>query len=210
MTKENIAKALLEIKAVDLNTEEGFIYASGRRGPIYCDNRLILSYVKERDEVVEGFIALIEEKGFNFDIIAGVATGAIAWGALIATKLKKPMIYIRSSAKDHGKGNQIEGELEEGKRVLVIEDLINTGGSSVEACVAIKESGCSVTACIAIFNYGFEDAGKKFADEKIPLYSLSDLPTLIKVAVEIDYIDDNGKKALLSWQKNPKGWKPNE
>lgn len=206
--KEDIAKLLLEVKAVDLNTEEGFVYASGRKGPIYCDNRLILSYPKQREQIVDAFVESVNDK--EFDIVAGVATGAIAWAAMIADKLKKPMIYIRASAKDHGKGNQIEGELEEGKKVLVIEDLINTGGSSVDACKAVISESCSVVACVAIFNYGFEDAGKKFASEKIPLYSLSDLQTLIKVAVEIDYIDDSGKKILLDWQKNPKEWKANE
>lgn len=205
MKKEEIARLLLEIKAVDLNTEQGFVYASGRKGPIYCDNRLILSYPKERDKVIEAFLSLIKEK--DFDIVAGVATGAIAWAAIIAERLKKPMVYIRTAAKDHGKENQIEGELEEGKNVLVIEDLINTGGSSIGACKAVIEESCNVAACIAIFNYGLMDAGKKFTKEKIPLYSLSDFTTLIKVATEIKYIDAGAKKILLDWHENPKEWK---
>ncbi len=203
--KEEIAKLLLEVKAVDLNTSEGFVYASGRKGPIYCDNRLLLSYSKERDKIIDAFIELI--KGKEFDLVAGVATGAIAWAAIIADRLKKPMIYVRASAKDHGKENQIEGELEEGKKVLVIEDLINTGGSSVAACEAVIAESCSVVACVAIFNYGFEDAGKKFASAKIPLYSLSDFATLVKVATDIKYINADDKKVLFDWQKNPKEWK---
>ncbi len=207
MNKE-IAKLLLEAKAVDLNTSEGFTYASGRKGPIYCDNRLLLSYPDYREQIISSFISLIEEKNISFDIVAGVATGAIAWGSFIADRLKKPMIYVRAKAKDHGKTNQIEGELEEGKKVLVIEDLINTGGSSVAACDAIVQAGCSVVACLAIFNYGFDDAAKLFTDAKISLYSLSDFNALLSAGMEMEYIDDTAKKSLLEWQKNPKEWGP--
>ena len=201
-----MAKLLLEIKAVDLDTEVGFTYASGRRGPIYCDNRLILSYPEQREKIVDSFIEIIKEKNLEFDIVAGVATGAIAWGALIAQKMSKPLIYVRASAKDHGKGNQIEGELVEGSKVLVIEDLINTGGSSVAAINAVRENA-TVVACLAIFNYNMEDAQKLFTEEKIPLYSLSDFGALIKIAEEIHYINSDGKTSLLNWQKNPKEWK---
>ncbi len=143
----------------------------------------------------------------QFDIVAGVATGAVAWAAIIAERLKKPMIYIRASSKDHGKENQIEGELEEGKNVLVIEDLINTGGSSVAACKAVMEESCNVIACRAIFNYSFEEAAKKFTEAKIPLYPLADFNTLLKVAADVKYISNDGKKILLEWHQNPKEWK---
>jgi orotate phosphoribosyltransferase len=206
--KEETAKLLLEIKAVDLNTESGFTYTSGRQGPIYCDNRLVLSYPKQRDALIGAFVKLINEKKLEFDIVAGVATGAIAWGALVAEKLNKPFIYIRASAKEHGKGNQIEGELQEGKRVLVIEDLINTGGSSVAACNAVTEEAGKVVACVAIFSYGHDDAAKKFVEAKVPLYSLSHFDTLLKVALETKFITEENKKSLLEWHKNPKEWKP--
>ncbi len=208
MTKEDIAKTLLEVKAVDLDTETGFTYASGRKGPIYCDNRLLLSYPNEREKVIEEFLYLIKEKDLEFDYIAGVATGAIAWGAIIADRLKKPFIYIRAKAKDHGKTNQIEGELEQGKTVLVIEDLINTGGSSVAACEAVRQESCIVKACISIFSYGFSDANQKFTEAKIALYSLSDLNVLLKTASDIGYIDDKQKRKLMEWQKSPKEWEP--
>ncbi len=209
MSKEKVAEILLKLKAVDLNTEEGFLYASGRKGPIYCDNRLMLSYPTERDEIVNSFVALIKEKNLHFDIVAGVATGAIAWGAMIADRLKKPFIYIRGAAKDHGKENQIEGELEEGKNVLVIEDLINTGGSSVDACKAVIDESCKVVACVAIFTYLHAEAHKKFSDANIPLLALSDFDALVKTAVHMKYITEENKKSLAVWHNNPKDWQPN-
>src|SRR3989338_7406397 len=175
---KGITKILLELKSVDLDTVEGFLYTSGRKGPIYCDNRLLLSHPEERNGIVEAFLGLIREKELEFDVVAGVATGAIAWGAIIADRLKKPFVYVRASAKEHGKENQIEGELEEGKTVLVIEDLINTGGSSVSACEAVRQT-CSVVACLALFNYGMDDASKAFTQAKIPLYSLTNFNELL-------------------------------
>ncbi|MDO8480235.1 MAG: orotate phosphoribosyltransferase [Nanoarchaeota archaeon] len=204
----DVASILLRLKAVDLDTQEGFTYASGRKGPIYCDNRLILSYPKEREELVNEFQKIIQEKRLTFDIVAGVATGAIAWGALVAQKLGKPMIYVRASAKEHGKQNQIEGELEEGKRVLVIEDLINSGGSSVSACEAVQAAGCTVAACLAIFSYGFADAEKKFAQAKVPLFTLSDFNKLLATAIQSKAITEEEKKALLRWHANPEKWTP--
>ncbi|MBD3164656.1 orotate phosphoribosyltransferase [Candidatus Woesearchaeota archaeon] len=208
MTKQEIAESLLKIKAVDLDAKKGFVYASGRKGPIYCDNRLILSYPAERDKIIEGFLYTIKEKNIVFDIVAGVATGGIAWAAILADRLKKPMVYIRAASKNHGKQNQIEGELEEGKRILIIEDLVNTGSSSVAACIALKEESCTVAACIAVFNYSLKDAAKLFTKEKIPLYSLTDFSSLIKTAADAKYINAEGKKILMEWQNNPKAWKP--
>ena len=203
---KDIAKMLLEVKAVSLDTSKGFTYASGRKGPIYCDNRLLLSYPKQRELVMSAFLQVIKEKNLAPDVVAGVATGAIAWGALIADRLKKPFIYIRSSTKGHGKQNRIEGRLEEGKKVLVIEDLINTGGSSADACNAVREGGGIVIACIAIVNYGFDEAGKKFTSGKIPLYSLTDFTELINVASESKTISGADKKVLFAWHKDPENW----
>ena len=208
MTKEKIAKLLLELKAVDLNTKEGFVYASGIKSPIYCDNRIILSYEKEREDIIEGFLNLIKEKPLEFDFIAGVATAGIPWGAILADRLKKPFVFVRASKKDHGKGNQIEGEIEEGKKVLVVEDLISTGGSALSACRTLTDSSCSVAACIAIFNYQMEDSLKNFTEAKISLYSLSDFSTLVKIASETEYINAEEKKKLMEWHQNPKDWKP--
>lgn len=206
MTKEGIAKLLLELKAVALNTQQGFLYASGRKGPIYCDNRLILSYTAERNKVIEEFLQMMKDKRLDCDVVAGVATAGIPWAAFLADRLKKPMLYVRASAKDHGKENQIEGELEEGKKVIVIDDLINTGGSSVAACQAISDSGGKVIACLAIFSYSHDEALKLFTDAKVPLYSLSDFNILIKVAIETKYITDKDRQVLIAWHRNPKDW----
>ncbi|MBS3106209.1 orotate phosphoribosyltransferase [Candidatus Woesearchaeota archaeon] len=207
---KGITKILLELKSVDLDTVEGFLYTSGRKGPIYCDNRLLLSHPEERNGIVEAFLGLIREKELEFDVVAGVATGAIAWGAIIADRLKKPFVYVRASAKEHGKQNQIEGELEEGKKVLVIEDLINTGGSSVSACQAVQSAGCKVTACLAIFSYGFKDAEKKFSDAKVPLFCLSDFDELLATASSEGAITEEEKKELLRWHGHPEGWEPRQ
>ena len=197
---DEISKILLELRAVSLDTKKGFSYASGRTGPIYCDNRLILSYPKERNKVVDAFIKLIKKNNLDSDIIAGVATGAIPWATMIADRLKKPMIYIRSVNKGHGKQNQIEGNLPEESDVLVIEDLINTGGSSTDACKAVMKKGGNVVACISIFDYGFKTASKRFEQEKIPLYSLTNLNELIKL------VDEKDREVLLNWQKNQGKW----
>ena len=201
-----IVKILLDAKAVDLNTESGFTYASGKKGPIYCDIRVLLSYPEKRDQIVKAYLNLIKEKGFSFDFVVGVATSAIPWGAIIADKLGKPFVYVRASKKDHGKENQIEGELEEGKRVLVIEDLINSGGSSVSACKALEQESCSVVACVAVFNYGLDIAHKEFTEAKIPLYSLSNFQELLQQAESVNYINSDEKKILLEWHKTGK-WK---
>ena len=176
-----IPKLLLQLKAVDINTETGFTYASGIQSPVYCDNRLILSYPKEREIILGAFLKLIEDKSLKFDIVAGVATAGIPWAAMIADRLKKPLVYVRTSAKEHGKGNQVEGELEEGKYVLLVEDLISTGGSSIGAAKTVQET-CNVIACVAIFNYNLTESEKNFTEAKLSLYSLADFNGLIKVA----------------------------
>ena len=203
---DKIAKILLELKAVSLNTKEGFLYTSGRKGPIYCDNRLILSNPEERKKIVNVFAKII--KKCDYDVIAGVATAGVPWATLVAEKLKKPLIYVRSAAKEHGKNNKIEGRVETGKRVIVMEDLINTGGSSVDACNALKEAGMTVVACIAIFDYGLADTKQKFEQTGVPLLALSDFKKLLKTAMKLKYITDEDKTILLQLQKNSADWQP--
>lgn len=202
-----IAEMLLKLKAVSLNTEQGFLYASGIRAAIYCDNRIILSYPKERKEIVEGFIKSMRKNNLKFDIVAGVATAGIPWAALIASELEKPLVYVRAKAKDHGKENQIEGRLEDGKKVLVVEYLITTGGSALEACKAITRAGCDVVGCVSIFNYSFPATEHRFAELKIPMYSLSDFNMLIQVALVKKYITEDEQKEVLNWHRNPEEWK---
>ncbi len=204
--KERIARILLDIKAVSVNPAEPFRYASGILSPIYCDNRMIMSYPGRRKEVTDAFVSVIEENSLTFDIVAGTATAGIPHAAWLAERLGKPMIYIRSDSKDHGKQNRIEGLLEKGKKVIVIEDLISTGGSSVSAVEAVRESGGIVEDCIAIFTYGMEKAEKRFKEAKCSLYTLSDFSVLIDVAAEEGYIDKDKVEMVKKWNKEPSEW----
>lgn len=203
---KEIAKILLDIKAVAINAEEPFRYASGILSPIYCDNRLLMSYPDKRTRIVEEFLSVIEKNGLEFDIVGGTATAGIPHAAWIADRLKKPMLYIRSSAKDHGKQNQIEGKLEKGQRVLVVEDLVSTGGSSVSAVEAVKEAGGVVTDCVAIFTYGMEKAKAKFEEAQCRLFTLSDFDTLVGVAAEEGYLDSEKAEMVRQWNKAPADW----
>src|SRR3989338_1701822 len=205
-TAEKVAKLLLELKAVTLSPDRPYTYTSGSKGPIYCDNRLILSYPDKRKEIIRAFAAMAKEKFNNFDIVAGKETAGIAHAALLAEEMGKPMIYVRSEAKDHGKQNQIEGKLEKGQKVLVIQDLINTGGSSVNAVNALKDAGAEVVACKAIFTYSMPKAEQLFTDADCPLHALSDFNTLVEQAVSTGYIDEMQKKTLLEWHADPKAW----
>jgi orotate phosphoribosyltransferase len=206
MKAEEVSKMLLEIKAVVLRPNEPFTFASGIKSPIYCDNRLIFSHPEIRSKIVKAYCQLIKKNNFDYDIIAGVATGAIASAALIAEKLKKPMIYIRSKPKDHGKENLIEGKLEPGKKVLVIEDLVSTGGSSVTAINAVKEAGAIVVACVAVYTYGFPEAIQKFADANCQLFTLTNFEKTIKFASKTGYITEDQKQIALKWNKDPHNW----
>jgi orotate phosphoribosyltransferase len=202
MREEKIAEVLLRVKAVTLSPGKPYTYASGIRSPIYCDNRILISHVVERKEVVDAFLEMIEE--LEFDVIAGTATAGIPWAAWVASKLDKPMVYIRGKAKEHGKGNQIEGGLSSGQKVLVVEDLISTGGSSREAVDAVRAAGCEVVACAAIFTYEMKKATAKFED--IKLMTLTKFSTLVEVANKTDYIDEEQKQNILEWNKDPEGW----
>jgi len=204
---ENVAKSLLQIKAVKLSPNKPFIWASGWKSPIYCDNRLTLSYPQIRTFIRQEFVKMISEEVGHIDIVVGVATGGIAIGALIAQDLGLPFAYVRSSQKEHGMTNQIEGVVEAGQRAVVIEDLISTGGSSMKAVDALREADVNVKALIAIFNYGFEVATKRFEEAKCRMMSLSDYDALIDFAVASDYIMSKDLNKLKKWREDPENWK---
>lgn len=203
---KKIAEYLMQIKAIKLQPSNPFTWASGWKSPIYCDNRKTLSFPEVRSFIRDSFAAMVEELYPNAELIAGVATGAIAHGALVADKLKLPFIYVRSEAKGHGLGNQIEGYYEKGQKVVVIEDLISTGGSSLGAVRALREAGCDVLGMIAIFTYGFQKSREGFAAEKCILNTLSNYNTLIECAVESGYIGQSEIETLKKWRLDPSVW----
>jgi orotate phosphoribosyltransferase len=201
-----VAEFLLNIKAVKLQPGAPFTWASGWKSPIYCDNRKILSYPKVRTYIRQEFVKCILEKFGKPDVIAGVATGGIAHGALVAEEMGLPFIYIRSEAKKHGLTNLIEGVLEKGQSVVVIEDLISTGGSSLKAVEAIRSAGCEVKGMAAIFTYGFKTATDEFKKAKCPVSTLCDYPILIKQALKTNFITENDMKSLEIWREDPSTW----
>lgn len=201
-----VAEFLLQIKAVQLRPTDPFTWASGWKSPIYCDNRKTLSYPKIRNFIRQEFVKTIEENFGRPDVIAGVATGGIAQGALIAQDLGLPFVYVRPEPKKHGMTNQVEGVIEEGQSVLVIEDLISTGGSSLKAVEALRNAGCTVKGMIAIFTYNFETAEENLRKGACPYYTLSDYEHLIKQAQESGYIQESELKSLRAWRENPAAW----
>jgi orotate phosphoribosyltransferase len=203
---QQVARQLLAIKAVKLSPNEPFTWASGILSPIYCDNRIVLSYPEARQIIKQGFVEKSTSFG-EFDAIAGVATAGIPHGALLADALDKPFIYVRDKAKGHGRQNQIEGEIKSGAKVLVIEDLISTGGSSIKAIHALKEANCEVVGILAIFTYGFEEAVKVFEAENTPMDTLSNYNVLIQEALTMGYITSSNEATLKTWSQNPKEWK---
>ncbi|GJQ06264.1 orotate phosphoribosyltransferase [Capnocytophaga cynodegmi] len=206
-TAQKTADFLLQIKAIKLNSENSFTWASGWKSPIYCDNRIILSYPEVRDFVASQMAKQIKEKYPNTEVVAGVATGAIGIGMLVANQLGLPFIYVRPEPKKHGRQNQIEGLLEANQNVIVIEDLISTGMSSLNAIKALKDSQANVLGMIAIFSYGFGVANSNFANEKVNLYTLSDYENLLLQALKIGYISENELETLKEWRENPSQWK---
>jgi orotate phosphoribosyltransferase len=204
---KQIAEKLLQIKAIKLEPTNHFTWASGWYSPIYCDNRKTLSYPEVRTFIKESFVKVINEKFGDFDIIAGVATGAIAQGALVADALQKPFVYIRSQAKDHGMGNQIEGKLDPNQKVLVIEDLISTGGSSLSAVKAVREANCEVIGMAAIFTYNFKKAIDAFEEANVKLVTLSNYEALIDHAIETGYVSQSDLNLLKEWRLDPSNWK---
>ncbi len=207
-TAKKTAELLLQIKAIKLEPQEPFTWASGWKSPIYCDNRIILSYPMIRNYVRENFAKQIEEKYGKPDVIAAVATGAIGIGMLVAEYLSLPFAYVRPEPKGHGRQNQIEGNLEEGQTVVVIEDLISTGNSSLNAVKALKEAGANVKGMFAIFTYGFSTSVKNFENLHIELHTLSDYDNLIETAQKTNYINIEEAGVLRQWREDPANWKP--
>jgi orotate phosphoribosyltransferase len=201
-----VAEYLLEIKAVVLNPNEPFTWASGLKSPIYCDNRKTLSYPKVRNFIKTAFVDIIADEFKEADVIAGVATAGIPHGVLIADVINKPFVYVRDKAKGHGLENLIEGRLERGQRVVVIEDLISTGGSSLKAVSALRDAGAEVIGLGAIFTYGFQKAVDAFADADCRFFTLTDYPTLLEMAVKHDYAKAEEKQTLLKWYQSPAEW----
>jgi orotate phosphoribosyltransferase len=208
MTNEKaVAEKLLQVAAVKLSPEKPFTWASGWKSPIYCDNRKILSFPYTRDFIKSEMCNVIFESFPNVDMLAGVATAGIPWGAMAADQLKLPYIYVRPKPKEHGLGNQIEGSFEAGKSVLVIEDLISTGKSSLEVVTVLKNAGLIVAGMVSIFNYGFPVAAKAFEDAGVPYKSLTNYSSLIELAVEKGQITPQTQQLLLQWREDPANWK---
>lgn len=203
-----IASKLLKIKAVKLQPSNPFTWASGWKSPIYCDNRKTLSYPPLRNLIKLELARLIREKYDQVDAIAGVATGAIAQGAMVAEELGLPFVYVRSSPKDHGLENLIEGDLKPGMKVVVIEDLISTGGSSLKAVDAIRADGSDVIGMLAIFTYDFPVANEAFRKAKVELTALSNYQAVLEMALSTNYIQESELKELQEWRKSPQTWSP--
>ncbi len=201
-----VAEFLLQIKAVVLRPSEPFTWASGIKSPIYCDNRKILSYPNVRNYIRQQINTIAEEKYGNIDYVAGVATGGIPHGVLVAQDLGLPFVYVRSVPKGHGLENLVEGEIAPGKKVLVIEDLVSTGKSSLQAVNALREVGFVVNSMISIFDYGFANTQNVFKDAKCELISLSNYDSIIKKAQDINYIKENQIETLKEWRKDPENW----
>ena len=202
-----VAEFLLQIKAVKLEPNNPFTWASGWKSPIYCDNRVTLSFPNIRTFIRQSYAESILEKFGKPDVIAGVATGGIAQGALVAQELGLPFIYVRSSAKEHGMGNQIEGFYEKGQKVVVIEDLISTGGSSIKAIEALKSAGLDVKGLVAIFTYGFEQAKNNFEKAECPFVTLTSYEVLLDQAVKHEYVNASDLDSLREWKDSPETWK---
>ena len=205
-TQQRVAEALLQVKAVKLQPENPFTWASGWKSPIYCDNRVTLSYPEVRTLIKTELAEAIRSSFEVPDVIAGVATGAIAQGALVADLLGLPFVYIRPVAKDHGMGNQIEGELPEGSRVLVVEDLISTGGSSLKAVEAIRRAGSTVLGMVAVYTHGFPQAEEAFASADVRLHTLSNYDAVISQALATGYISADDEALLKEWRRDPSAW----
>lgn len=201
-----VAEKLLEIGAVKLSPYEPFTWASGWKSPIYCDNRKILSYPYIRDFIKSELCNIIFEQFAEADVIAGVATAGIAWGAMAADQLKLPFIYVRPKPKEHGLGNQVEGFLEANKKIIVVEDLISTGKSSLQVVDVLRKAGAEITGMVSIFNYGFDIAGEAFKTAEVPFESLTNYAALIELAKEKNFISEETEQLLLKWRSNPSEW----
>lgn len=203
---ENIAKSLLDIKAVSLSPQDPFTWASGMKSPIYCDNRITISVPKVRTEIANGLADLIKEKYPEAEVIAGTATAGIPHAAFISQIMDLPMIYIRGKAKDHGKGNQIEGRIQPGQKIVLVEDLISTGGSVIEAAKAAENEGAVVLGCVAIFTYELQKGKENFEKSGYAIDTLSNYSTLLEVAQDTKYITSEEFDLLKTWSSDPENW----
>jgi orotate phosphoribosyltransferase len=201
-----IAEKLLQVKAVALKPQGFFTWASGWKSPIYCDNRKVLSHPYARDFIKSELCNVLFEKFESCQLLAGVATAGIPWGAMASDQLKLPFIYVRPKPKEHGMGNQIEGEYQPGQKVVVIEDLVSTGKSSLQAVDALLEKGLEVIGMVSIFNYGFPIAKQEFEKKSIKCYSLTDYPTLLSLSLEKGTLSETEFSVLQEWQRDPAGW----
>ena len=203
---DKIAEILLKLNAVMLRTKPPFRWASGILAPIYTDNRILMSYPRQREFIVNSFIKLIKKNKIKFDGFAATATAGIPWASWLAQKLKKPMVYVRSSSKDHGRENLVEGKIEEGKTYIVVEDLISTGSSSLNTINAVREKGGIVEYCIAIFTYELEKAKNNFENANVKLLTLTDFTSFVKTALKNKYISKEQLNHIMDWKKHPEGW----
>jgi orotate phosphoribosyltransferase len=206
-TAGKIAAALLQIEAIKLNTKRPFQWSSGWKSPIYCDNRLSLSYPEIRKMIKLALVQAIQENFFTVESIAGVATAGVPQGVLIAEELNLPFLYVRPKPKDHGMENLIEGKIVKGQKVVVVEDLVSTGGSSLKAVQALKQAGLEVLGMVSIFNYGFDIATRNFYDENTSLICLCDYNNLLKFAFDEEYISEEEIISLKAWRVDPANWK---
>jgi len=204
--QQAVAEKLLQIKAIRLNTETPFTWASGWKSPIYCDNRRVLSFPHEREFIKSEMSNLIFSTFEDAALLAGVATAGIAWGALAADQLKLPFIYVRPKPKEHGLGNQIEGYFEPGQQVVVVEDLISTGKSSLQVVEVLRQNKVEVLGMVSIFQYGFDTANRAFEAAGVPFYSLTTYPVLIELAIQKGLIGADKQEILLQWSKDPANW----
>ena len=203
---DKIAEILLNLNAVMLRTKPPFRWASGILSPIYTDNRILMSYPGEREAIVNSFIKLIKKNKIKFEGFAGTATAGIPWAAWLSQKMKKPMVYVRSQAKDHGKENLIEGKIEEGKTYIVVEDLISTGGSSINTINAIRGKNAVVEYCVAIFTYELEKSINNFEAANVKLLTLTDFTNLVKESLRKKFISKEQLNHIMDWKKHPEGW----
>jgi orotate phosphoribosyltransferase len=206
-TAGKVAEMLLQIQAIQLNAEKPFVWSSGWKSPIYCDNRLSLSYPLIRKTIKEGLVEAIRDNFVEVEAIAGVATAGIAQGALVADAMELPFLYVRPKPKDHGMKNLIEGKITKGQKVVVIEDLVSTGGSSLKTVEALREAGFDVLGMVSIFNYGFDIATQNFQKANVRLISLCDYGQLLAYASQHNYITDDQVVLLKAWRVDPANWK---
>ncbi len=204
--KLDIAIALINKGCVKLSPEQPFTYASGLKGPIYCDNRLILSHVDFRNQVINSFVEVIKKNSFKFDFIGGIATAGIPHAAMIADRMELPMVYVRPKAKEHGKKNQVEGDYKPNQSVILVEDLVNQGSSLADAMAGVTAAGLVSSNCLCIVDYQMQEAKQRLLDLSLNLFSLTDFEHIVQAAYDLKFINSDGRKLLMEWHIDPKEW----